>query len=130
MLSDRCLSVSLSVCLSVCGVGVLWPNVWTDQDESWHAGRTRPRRLCVRWGPRFPSPKRGRSYPNLRPFILWPNGRMDQDCSWHGRRPQPRRLYVRWGPSPLPKRGRSPIPNFRSISVVTKWLDASRCHLV
>ena len=28
MLSDRCLSCS------VCNVGVLWPNGWTDQDET------------------------------------------------------------------------------------------------
>jgi len=26
----------LSVCLSVCDVRVLWPNGWTDQDETWH----------------------------------------------------------------------------------------------
>ena len=38
MLSDRCLSVC-PVCLSVCYVGVLWPNGWMDQDEPWHAGR-------------------------------------------------------------------------------------------
>jgi len=31
MLSDRCLSV-LSVCLS--DVRALWPNGWTDQDET------------------------------------------------------------------------------------------------
>ena len=45
-----CLSVCLSVCLycpvcpvlSVCDVRALWPNGWTDQDETWHAGRTRP----------------------------------------------------------------------------------------
>jgi len=47
MLSERCLS-----CLScpVCDVGVLWPNGWTDQDETWHAGRPRPWPQCVRWG--------------------------------------------------------------------------------
>jgi len=33
MLSVRCLS-----CPSVCNVRVLWPNGWTDQDETWHAG--------------------------------------------------------------------------------------------
>jgi len=33
MLSDRCLSVS--------DVGVLWPNGWMDQDETWHAGKPR-----------------------------------------------------------------------------------------
>jgi len=37
MLSDPCL-----FCLSVCNVGVLWPNGWMDQDETWHAGRPRP----------------------------------------------------------------------------------------
>jgi len=30
---------------------------------------------------------------------------------------------------PLPK-GYSPSPNFRPISVVAKWLDGLRCHLV
>ena len=40
MLSDRCLSV-MSVCLSVCNIGVLWPNGLTDQDETSHAGRPR-----------------------------------------------------------------------------------------
>jgi len=38
----------LSVCLSVCNVGVLWPNGRTDQDETWHAGRPRPWTHCVR----------------------------------------------------------------------------------
>ena len=36
MLSARCLSVCLSV-VSVCNVGVSWPNGWTDQDETWRA---------------------------------------------------------------------------------------------
>jgi len=58
MLSEHCLSVLL--CLSVCNVGVLWPNGLTDQDETWHADRPRPRRLCVKWGPSPP--------PNLRKF--------------------------------------------------------------
>jgi len=67
MLSDRCLSyLSCSVCavsLSVCnvGVGLLWPNGWMDQDETWHGGRPRLRPHCVRWGPSCaPTPeKRG-----------------------------------------------------------------------
>jgi len=41
MLSVCCLSVP-SV-LSVCDVGVLWPNGWIDQGETWHGGRPRPR---------------------------------------------------------------------------------------
>jgi len=41
MLSDRC---------PVCNVGVMWPNSWMDQDESWHAGRPLPcRPHCARW---------------------------------------------------------------------------------
>ena len=34
VLSDRCLSCS--------EVGVLWPNGWKDQDETWHGGRSQP----------------------------------------------------------------------------------------
>ena len=61
MLSDRC-RVCLSVCLSVsvclvCNVGVLWPNGWTDQDDTWQAGRPWPWPHCVRWGPCSLSPK-------------------------------------------------------------------------
>ena len=44
-------TVVLSVCLSVCpvcDVHALWPNGWTDQDETRHAGRPRPWPLCVR----------------------------------------------------------------------------------
>ena len=52
MLSVCCLSVP-SV-LSVCDVGVLWPNGWIDQGETWHGGRPRSRPYCVRWGPSSP----------------------------------------------------------------------------
>ena len=56
MLSDRCLSCT-SVCLScpVCDVGVFWPNGWTDQDETWHAGRPRTWPHCVRRAPSSPT---------------------------------------------------------------------------
>ena len=33
-------------CLSVCDVGALWPDSWMYQDETWHAGRPRPRPRC------------------------------------------------------------------------------------
>ena len=53
-----CLSVpSCPACLFVCDVRALSPNGWTDQDETWHAGRPRPWPHCVRWGPSSPSPK-------------------------------------------------------------------------
>jgi len=93
MLSVRCLSV-LSVCLSVCDVGVLWPNVWTDQDETWHAGRPRPWPHCVRWGPTSPT-LTGHSPPIFSPYLLRPNGCMDQDATRHGDRPRPRPLCIR-----------------------------------
>jgi len=71
----RCLycPVCLSVCLSVCNIGVLWPNGWTDQHETWHGGRPRLRRYCVRWGPstRSPSPKGAQPPPIFGPYLLW-----------------------------------------------------------
>jgi len=66
----------LSVCpvclsiLSVCDVGVLWPNGWMDQDETWHAGRPRPWPHCVRWGPSSLSSKRGWRPPIFGPYLL------------------------------------------------------------
>ena len=56
-------------CLSVCDVGVLWPNCWMDQYETWHAGRPRPWPHCVRWGPSSSSPKAGGA-PNFRPMSI------------------------------------------------------------
>jgi len=74
------------------GPYLLWPNSWMDQDATWCGGRPRPRQLCVRWGPRFPLPKRGQSpLPQIfGPCLLLPNGWMDQAGTWHGGRPQPR----------------------------------------
>ena len=57
MLSDRCLSVCLT-CLSVWNVRALWPNGWTDQHETWRAGRPRPWPHCVRWGRSSPPQRR------------------------------------------------------------------------
>ena len=53
-------------CLSVCNVGVLWPNGWMDQDDTWHGGRPRPGPHCVRWEPSFPSPKGHSPPPTFR----------------------------------------------------------------
>ena len=175
MLSVRCLSVCLSV-LSVCDVRALWPNGWTDQDETWHKGRPRPWPHCVRWGPSSPSPK-GHS-PQFSAHIC-----CGQMAAWikmslgmeqglgqgdfvldgdHAPPPQkgaeppkfsahvycnqtavcmklvhgmevglsPGNFVLDGDPDPFPKKGRSPLPNFWPISIVAKWLDASRCHLV
>ena len=54
-----CLSVSLSCpVLSVCSVGVLWPNRWMDQYETWHAGS--PGHIVLDGDP-DPPPPRGRN---------------------------------------------------------------------
>ena len=46
------------------GPYLLRPNACMDQDATnWYGARPRPRRLCVRWEPRCPSPKGGRSRP-------------------------------------------------------------------
>jgi len=48
--------------LSVCNVGVLWPNGPMDQDTTWYGGRPRPRWHYVRWGPSSPT-ERGTAAP-------------------------------------------------------------------
>ena len=107
LLSNRC------PVLSVCNVGALWPNCWTDQNETWHAGR--PRRLCPGWRPhcwigiQLP-PRKGAQQPPHSKFtgagfacvriirglcLLWPSGWTDQDAIWYGGdRRWPRPHYV------------------------------------
>jgi len=41
----------------------------------------------------------------------------------------PGHILLDGDPPPYPQRGTAP-PNFRPTSVVAKWLDGSRCHLV
>ena len=74
-----------------------------------------------------PLPEKGAQPPIFGPCLLWPNGWMDQDATWyHGGRPRPRPQCARWGPSFPPKQP----PIFWPISVMAKWMDKSRCHLV
>ena len=56
------------VCLSVCDVGVLWPNGWTDQDETWH-GVDLGRGHIVLDGNPTPPHRRGTA-PNFRPMSV------------------------------------------------------------
>jgi len=42
----------------------------------------------------------------------------------------PGHTVLDWDPAPPPQRGIAPSPNFMSMSVVAKWLDGLRCHLV
>jgi len=121
-----CLSCpSCPVCLSVCNVGVLWPNGWMDQDATWYRCRSPPRPHCVRWGLSSPSQK-GHSPPPpiFGPRMLWPNSWLDQDATWYGGRP--RRQCVRW--EPIPQKGTA-SPHFGQ-SIFAKRMDRSRCHLI
>ena len=84
------------------GQCLLWPNCCVDQDATWYGGQPRPRRHCVRWGPRDPdTPKRG-TPPIFGPCILWLNGWMDQDGTWYRGGPRSRPYCVDGDPDPLP----------------------------
>ena len=84
----------------------LRPNGCIDQDFTWYGDRPRPRRLCVRWGPSSPSPKRGKALsPIFGPCPLWRNGWMDQDCTWRGGGHWSKPHCARCGRSSPPKKG-------------------------
>ena len=115
-------TVVLSVC-AVCNVGVLWPNGWMDQYETWHAGRPRPWPYCVRWGRSSPPPKGGEA-PNIRPISVvakWLHGSRSHLL---GRSASAKRHCIRWGPSsPSPKRERSPPVFGTCLLWPNGWMD-------
>ena len=114
------------------GPCLLWPNGWMDQDGTWHGGRTQPRRLCVRRGTQPP----GSPSPGGAPQCSAAHVYCGQTAAWIK---MPLRTEVSLGPDdivlygdPAPpslKRGQSPLPNFRPMSIVTKLLGGSRWHL-
>jgi len=118
MLLDCCLSCPV---LSVYNVGVLWPNGWMDQDETWHAGMPLPWPHCVRWGPSSPSPKGAR--PPFSAHLLRPNGCMNQDATWYGGTPQHTPHCVRRDPAPSPKRSASPSIFGPCLLCPNGWMD-------
>ena len=66
------LCYQIVVCLScpvcpVCDVGVLWPNGWMDQVETWRAG---PRDMVLD-GDQLLFPKGAQPLPNFRPMSGW-----------------------------------------------------------
>jgi len=95
---------------------LLSPNGWMHQDATWYGGRPQPRRLCVRWGPSFPSPK-GAHPPIFVQCPLWPNDWMDEDATWYRNRPRPRPYCITRGPSSA-RKGHSSLPSFRPMSIV------------
>jgi len=100
--------------LSVCNVGILWPNGWMDKDATGYRGKTWPRRHCVRWGLN-PSEKRGTAAPTFQPMSIvakWLDGSGYQFIRRY--RPWPRRHCVRWGPSFPHGKGHSSRPPLSS----------------
>jgi len=127
MLSDHCLCV-----LSVSDVGVLWPNAWMDQDETWHGGRPQPRPHRIRWGPSSPSPKGAQPLPQFLAHVC---------CGQTaGCIKMPLGTEVDLGPGnivldgdaappPPPKKGGHSTPSCGPC-IVAKRLHGSRCHLL
>jgi len=95
---------------------------WINMPLGREVGLGPPKRHCVRWGPA--PPQKGGRAPISCPCLLWPNGWMDQYGTWHGDRHRSRPYCGRWGHSSHSH------PNFRSVFIVAKRLDGSRCHLV
>jgi len=67
--------LSVSVC-PVCNVGVLWPNGWMDQDETWHGGRLGPGHIVLDGNP-APPPQRAQP-----PFQFSAHVRCGQTAGW------------------------------------------------
>jgi len=128
MLSDCCLSCQ-SV-LSVCDVGMLWPNSWLDQDETWHTGRPRPRPHCVRCGPSSPSPqkRKGHSPQFLAYVCCGQTARCIKMPLGMGVGLGPGNFVLDGDPAPPPKKGDTALSQFSAY--VAKRLGGSRCHLV
>jgi len=122
--------------LSVCNVGVLWPNGWMNQDATWYGGRPRPRPHYVRWGPGSPHRKRhSRPLPtfaiygrrlNRCPCLFWPNGWTHQDATWYAGRPRPGDIVLVGDPAPLTERDTA-APTFRPTLL---WYDRPSQQLV
>jgi len=132
------------------GPCLLRPNGCMDQDATWYGGR--PGDFLLDGDPAS-LPKKG-AYPppqfsahvhsssSSQVFLKWPKQRRHHEDHHCGQMAgwikmalgtevglDPRQIVLDGEPAPLPKKGPS-RPNFRPIFIVTKRLDASRCHLV
>jgi len=124
ILSDRCHA------LSVCYVGVLWPNGWMNQDATCHGGGPRPWPRCVRWEPRSPLREKGHSRPQFSAHVF-----CAQMAGWIKTSLGSEVILVQGdivldGDSGPQLKGAHQPPTFRSMSIVAKRLDGSGCHLV
>ena len=67
--------MSCRVC-RVYDVGVLWPNGWIDQDETWRAGRLGPGYIVLHGDQAPPTPKE-HNPPIFGPYLFATNGYME-----------------------------------------------------
>jgi len=117
----------LSVMLVYCGQTVGWIKMKRCKEGGLDPGH------IVLDGDQAP-PKKGAQHTQFSAHVC-----CGQTAGWirmplgmeDGNRPRLRRWRhcVRWGPSSPPQKGAQPF-NFRHMSIVAKWLDGSRCHLV
>jgi len=85
-----------------------------DQDATWCGGKTRPRRLCVRWEPTSPPQKGGgglppqfSAYVHCGQMAGWIKMTLLKEVG-HG----PGYIVLDWYRAPLPKKGTEPPPQF------------------
>jgi len=129
MISVRCLSVCLSICLScpdchsvlsVSDVGVLWPNGWIDQYDTWHGDGIGPGHSVLDGDP-APPPERGTD-PQFSAHAC-----CGQTAGWIKMPPGTKvgvgtcNIVLDGNPAP-PKKAHSPPPSLRLMFVVAKWL--------
>jgi len=118
--------VCLSVCLSVCDVGVLWPNGWVYQVATSYGSGPRPRPHCIRWGPSSPRPKKEGHSPNHRPMSVVAKRLNGSRCHlvWSQASVQATLCFM-GTQLPLPQRRGTATPTFWSMSVVAKRSPSS-----
>jgi len=76
-----------------------------------------------------PQKKKGTEPPIFGPCLLWPNGWMDKVPLGTEEGLGPGDIMLDGDPAQPTKKGEK-HPNFRPMSVVTKRMDGSICHLV
>jgi len=112
------------------GPCLLWPNSCMDQDATWYRGRPWPRRHCVRWGPSSALPEKGSAPPQFSAHVYcgqtagWIKVALGMEVGLG-----PGHIVLDGDTASLPKKGTEP-PNFWPMSIVAKWLNGLRRHLV
>jgi len=114
----------LSVYLSVCDDRALWPNGWTDQDETWHAGTVGlgPGHIVLDGDPES-HPQKG-TVPQFSAHICcgqmaaWIKMSLSMELGLG-----PGDFVLDGDPATPPQKGAEPPPHFRSMFIVAKRLD-------